>query len=159
MEGSTSLANESIPQAWVPSRLSCTRPCPAGEIMGRDSTRAYFAGTDRDRAAFEAGIKLGSILHQFIGVPLTRGNAGTLENAIEAALRVQPLVQDARVRIDRKRLRIRGPYRYGVLTEDLLNIEVTVRVRDSTALGVLRYVPELDYPLMYLKAISTPTKD
>jgi dihydroneopterin aldolase len=127
--------------------------------MARDPTRRYFVGTDRDRAAFEAGIKLGSILHQYIGVPLTRANAAALERAIEAATRVQPLVQKVRVRIDRKRLRLRGPYRYGILSEDLLRVEVTVRVGESTATGVLRYVPKLDYPLMYLKAIGRPTKD
>ena len=127
--------------------------------MARDPTSAYFVGTDRDRAAFEAGIKLGSILHQFIGVPLTQKNATSLERAIEAAARVQPLVEDVRVRIDRKRLRPRGPYRYGILTEDVLHVEVTVRVGESKATGVLRYVPKLDYPLMYLKAIGRPTKD
>src|SRR5437016_12752640 len=74
------------------------------EIMTRDPTGRYFAGTDRDRAAFEAGIKLGSILHQYVGVPLTRKNAASLERAIEAAARVQPLVEDVKVRIDRKRL-------------------------------------------------------
>jgi len=127
--------------------------------MARDPTRPYFAGTDRDRAAFEAGIKLGSLLHQFLGTPVTRKNAASLERAIEAAVRVQPLVQDVRVRIDRKRLRIRGPYRYGILTEDLLRVDVTVRVGASKAIAALRYVPELDYPLMYLKAIGRPTKD
>jgi hypothetical protein len=127
--------------------------------MARDPTSRYFVGTDRDRAAFEAGIKLGSLLHQFMGVPLTRKNAASLERAIEAATRVQPLVEDVTVRIDRKRLRTRGPYRYGILTEDLLDVEVTVRVGASKATGVLRYVPKLDYPLMYLKAIGRPTKD
>jgi dihydroneopterin aldolase len=126
--------------------------------MARDPTTPYFAGTDRDRAAFEAGIKLGSIAHQYVGTPLTAGNASTLERAIEAAARAQPLVERVRVRIDRKRLRVRGPYRYGVLTEDLLHVEVTVRVGTSKAIGVLRYVPKLDYPLMYLKAIGGPTK-
>ena len=123
------------------------------EIMARDPTVRYFAGTDRDRAAFEAGIKLGSILHQYVGVPLTRKNAASLERAIEAATRVQPLVEDVKVRIDRKRLRLRGPYRYGTLTEDLLRVDVTVRVGRSRAVGMLRYVPKLDYPLMYLKDI------
>ena len=127
--------------------------------MARDPTRPYFVGTDRDRAAFEAGIKLGSVLHQFVGTPLTRKNAASLERAIEAATRVQPLVEDVRVRIDRKRMRIRGPYRYGILTEDLLRVEVTVRVGAEKVIGVLRYVPKLDYPLMYLKAIGRPTKD
>src|SRR5205809_5900891 len=86
------------------------------ESMPRDPTRSYFAGTDRDRAAFEAGIKLGSILHQFLGVPLTARNAAAVERAIEEAARVQPLVADVRVQIDRRRPRATGPYRYGLLT-------------------------------------------
>jgi hypothetical protein len=122
--------------------------------MAPDPTTSYFAGTDRDRAAFEAGIKLGSIAHQYVGTPLTRKNAAALERAIEAATQVQPLVEHVRVRIETERMRIRGPYAYGVLTEDLLNVEVAVRVGNAKAVGMLRYVPDLDYPLMYLKEIE-----
>ena len=131
----------------------------AGTAMVDDPTGAHFAGTDRDRAAFEAGIKLGSIVHQYVGSPLTPATAPSLERAIEAATRVQPLVERVRVRIDKGRMRIRGPYKYGVLTEDLLDVEVSVRVGSARAIGALRYVPELDYPLMYLKAIGRATKD
>ena len=128
--------------------------------MTKDPTQAHFAGTDRDRAAFEAGIKLGSILHQFVGAPLTADTAGALERAIEAGTRVQPLVEAVRVRIDRGRLRTRGPYAYATVSEDLLDAEVTVRVGRARAVGVLRYVAELDYPLMYLKDITGgPAKD
>lgn len=127
--------------------------------MARDPTKAYFAGNDRDRAVFEAGIKLGSIFHQYVGTPLTRESARDLEKAIESAARVQPTVEDVRVRIDRKRLRARGPYKYASLTEEMLHAEVTVRVGGARATAVLRYVPELDYPLMYLKEIrGGPTK-
>lgn len=125
--------------------------------LSKDPTREYFAGTDRDRAAFEAGIKLGSILHQYVGTPLTEGTARDLERTIEAGTRVQPLVEDVRVRIDRKRLRARGPYGYASLSEDLLHAEVTVRVGRTRAVGVLRYISDLDYPLMYLKEIGGPT--
>jgi hypothetical protein len=121
--------------------------------MARDPTKAYFAGNDRDRAAFEAGIKLGGIYHQYMGAPLTRATAAGLERAIESAARVQPAVEDVRVRIDRKRLKGRGPYKYASLSEDMLQAEVTVRVGTARATAVLRYVPELDYPLMYLKEI------
>lgn len=127
--------------------------------MVRDPTKSYFAGNDRDRAVFEAGVKLGAIYHQYVGVALTRSTAAELERAIESATRVQPLVDDVRVRIDRKRLRGRGPYRYASLSEDMLQAEVTVRVGGARATAVLRYVPELDYPLMYLKDIrGAPTK-
>src|SRR2546425_7485694 len=124
----------------------------ARTAMAADPTRKYFAGTDRDRAAFEAGIKLGSIAHQYVGAPLTEASAPSLERAIEAATRVQPLVERGRVRIDRKRMQARGPYRYGVLTGGPFGVQVTVRVGTARAVGTLRYLPELDYPLMYLNA-------
>ncbi len=130
-----------------------------GLDMARDSTKSYFAGNDRDRAVFEAGIKLGAIYHQYVGVPLTRATAGDLERAIESATRVQPLVDDVRVRIDRKRLRARGPYRYASLSEEMLHAEVSIRVGTARVTAVLRYVPELDYPLMYLKDVrGAPSK-
>lgn len=124
--------------------------------MARDPTKDYFAGNERDRAAFEAGIKLGSIYHQFLGAPLTRETALALERAIEAGTRVQPLVEDVRVKIDRKRLHGHGPYKYASLGEDMLSAEVTIRVGRAQATGVLRFVPELDYPLMYLKSVQGP---
>lgn len=128
--------------------------------MAKDPTQAYFAGTERDRAAFEAGIKLGSILHQFVGAPLTTATAADLERAIEAGTRVQPLVEDVKVRIDRARIRARGPYAYATVDEGMLHAEVTIRVGLARAVGVMRYVPEIDYPLMYLKDISGgPAKD
>ena len=124
-----------------------------GLDVARDPTKAYFEGNDRDRAVFEAGIKLGGIYHQYVGVPLNRSTAADLERAIESATRVQPLVDDVRVRIDRKRLMGRGPYKYASLSEDMLHAEVTIRVGEARVTAVLRYVPELDYPLMYLKDI------
>src|SRR5207249_10208342 len=75
----------------------------AEESMPQDPTRSYFAGTDRDRAAFEAGIKLGSILHQFLGVPLTARNAAAVERAIEETAHLQRPGEDARGKIDRRR--------------------------------------------------------
>jgi hypothetical protein len=126
--------------------------------MADDPTQAYFAGTARDRAAFEAGIKLGAIVHQFVGTPVTPATAADLERAIESAARLQPGVVDVRVRIDRGRLAVRGPYAYGTLSEDLLHVEVSIRIGAATAVGVLRFVPELDYPLMYLKDVGGPAK-
>src|SRR2546422_8002456 len=106
----------------------------ARTAMAADPTRKYFAGTDRDRAAFEAGIKLGSIVHQYVGSPLTSATAPSLERAIEAATRGQPLVERVRGRVDRKRMQLRGPYRDRVLTEGLLGGEGAVR--GCTAGGV-----------------------
>src|SRR3989449_6318694 len=105
----------------------------ARTAMAADPTRKYFAGTDRDRAAFEAGVKLGSIVHQYVGTPLTPQTAPSLERAIEAATRGQPLVERVRVRIDKERMRTRGPYKYGVLTGGLLGVEGSVRAGTERA--------------------------
>jgi len=123
-----------------------------------DPTQAYFAGTDRDRAAFEAGIKLGAIVHQFVGAPVTEATAPDLERAIESATKLQPGVEAVRVRLDRGRIDPRGPYSYTYLQEDMLHVELTVRVGSARAVAALRYVEELDYPLMYLKEIGGPAK-
>src|SRR2546427_12273258 len=76
------------------SHLSWSRVSVSRESMARDPTSAYFVGTDRDRAAFEAGIKLGSIPPQDHGGPLTREKATSLERGIGGAAREQPLVRD-----------------------------------------------------------------
>src|SRR3989442_10206592 len=74
----------------------------AGTTMADDSTREYFAGTDRDRAAFEAGVKLGSIVHQDVRTPRTSATASSLERALQATTRVLPLDEHVRVPIDQK---------------------------------------------------------
>src|SRR5439155_14320840 len=125
-----------------------------GTVMADDPTRTYFAGSDRDRAVFEAGIKLGSIAHQYVGTPLTEATAPSLERAIEAATRVQPLVERVRVRINRERMQIRGPFKYGVLTEELLDVEGAVRVEAARADVVLRAVLELDYRTVDRKEVE-----
>lgn len=126
--------------------------------MVKDPAWTYFAGTDRDRAAFEAGIKLGAIAHQFVGTSVTEKSAADLEQAIEGATKLQPLVEEVRVKIDRSRLHPHGPYGYASLTEDMLRVAVTVRVGKVRATAEMQYIPELDYPLMYLKAIGDGAK-
>lgn len=144
-----------------PCRFPFTCGCLAvveAKLVPKDPAWTYFAGTDRDRAAFEAGIKLGAVAHQFVGAPVTEKNAGDLEKAIEAATRVQPLVSDVRVKIDRSRIHARGPYAYASLTEDMLRVTVTIRVGKIHATAEMQYIPELDYPLMYLKEVGESAK-
>ena len=48
-------------------------------------TEKYFNCTDRDRAAFEAGIKLGGLFHQYMGSPVNEGSALYMEEAMKRA--------------------------------------------------------------------------
>jgi hypothetical protein len=78
---------------------------------------SYFKCNDRERAAFEAGIKLAAVYHQFISTPVSAANVDSLERAIEEGVKVQPFVESVEVHIRRDRLRMkRNEYDYQSLT-------------------------------------------
>jgi len=121
----------------------------------RDPLARFFRCSDRERAVFEAGVKLGSVYHQYVGTPVDRRSARALERAIELGMRAQPAVVAARVRIDARALR-RGTTRmgYASLSGDMLDVTVTTRVGRATAVARLRYVPALRYPAMHVDRVS-----
>ncbi|MBU0685751.1 MAG: dihydroneopterin aldolase family protein [Thermoplasmatota archaeon] len=115
----------------------------------------FFSCTDSERAAFEAGIKMGTIYHQFVGVPLSVQNVGTLEKAIESGSRVQPFVENVRVRIDRTRLKDkRGQYDYVSLTGDMLDVTLVVKYKTARVRASMKLIEEMNYPLMFIEEIE-----
>jgi hypothetical protein len=66
-------------------------------------------GTDdvapREAACFEAGIKFGSLYHQFAGTPISPASADSLARAMEAAIENQPACERVRVDVRMDRLR------------------------------------------------------
>ena len=120
--------------------------------MATDPAAPWFRCTDRERAAFEAGIKLGAMFHQFTGLPVSTGNAEAVERAMEGCLKVQPWVEAAEVRIDRARLPGKAhEYDYTTLTGEMFSATVRVRYGEAVAHAGLEYVAELKYPLMHLR--------
>jgi hypothetical protein len=114
----------------------------------------YFKCNDRERAAFEAGIKLAAVYHQFIGTPVSASNAESLERAIEEGVKVQPFVESVKVKIRRERLKKkRNEYDYQSLTGDMLDVTVTIHIGAVRAVGEMRYIEEIRYPLMYISSI------
>lgn len=119
-----------------------------------DVADRYFNCTNSERAVFEAGIKLGTVYHQFVGAPISKDNVEVLEKSIAEGAKVQPFVKDAVVKIDRKRLREKSTdYDYLTLTGDMLNVALTVQYEDVTVICEMRHIAEMDYPLMYVKEI------
>ncbi len=105
--------------------------------------------TTAEVAAFEAGIKLGALYHQFIGTPVTPRSARGLERAMEAALGAMPFCRRARVSIGRAALR-RGLNRFGYteLKGSMLQVEVEVATPRGRARA--RVVNRNGYPWMEL---------
>ncbi len=124
-------------------------------MAGRDKMAAgRFSCTDRDRAAFEAGIKMGTIYHQFVGTPVNLDTVDSLEECIRSAISVQPYVVSVKVAIDHSRF-VRGGDRYSYisLTGDMIDAMVTVEVGGSRVMAEMRYDKEMEYPLMYISYI------
>ena len=111
--------------------------------------------TARETLLFEAGIKLGGIFHQYLGIPVTGATAGPLARAIEAAVRLQPYVRSVRVAIRPSRGPPlgRGRFRYRYLTPEMLRVTVGLAARGVRVEARLAHRADLRYPLMHVVAV------
>jgi hypothetical protein len=106
----------------------------------------------REKAAFEAGIKLGALFHQFIGAPVSPENVEILERAMESCIRLQPYVLEAKVNIDRERLRANlSALGYTSLSGEMLEARVRIDVGGEVATANLKWDEEKKYPTMMLE--------
>jgi len=120
-----------------------------------ETANSHFECTDAERAAFEAGIKMGTIYHQFVGVPVSSDSVETLERAMEAGCSVQPFVESVKVRIDRKKLKSkRGQFDYVSLTGEMLSVDLVVAYKGSRVETQMKYIEEMEYPLMFIKHVE-----
>ena len=101
--------------------------------------------TERDRAIFEAGIKLGALYHQWVGTPISKKSAGSIESAIEKAVILQPFVEQITVRLDRT-LMTQNIFGYSELSGLMFDVEIVTRVGFTYCRA--RLAPENGYPLM-----------
>jgi hypothetical protein len=113
--------------------------------------------SDRDRALFEAGIKLGALYHQFTGTPVSTETVEELKTAIERSVSLQPWVSSVEVKIDREKVRKcenENQFRYCELSGEMLDVKVVVRYRAVDVHARVKYEEEMDYPLMRVEKVS-----
>ncbi len=103
--------------------------------------------SDREQALFEAGIKLGALYHQWVGTPISRESAGSVETAIEKAVILQPYVEEITVRLDRD-LMTQNIFGYSELSGLMYEVEIITRV--GFAYCRARLCPSSGYPLMQI---------
>jgi len=115
----------------------------------------YFECTDSQRISFELGIKLGALFHQFVGTPVSSKNIDKLESAMESTTESQAFVKSAEVDIKpEKSSSDDGPFDYTTLTGDMIEAKVEVGYKDITAIGKMKYIEKMNYPLMYVESIE-----
>jgi len=111
--------------------------------------------TDAQTACFEAGIKFGSLYHQFAGTPVSTESADSLARAMEEAIENQPHCESVTVAVDTDRLGTHieeGPASYTELTGEFLDVELEISYEgcDVTA----RMELEDGYPMMKLTDVN-----
>lgn len=102
---------------------------------------------NRDQAVFEAGIKLGALYHQWVGTPVSRKSAASVESAIEQAVILQPFVEEITVRLDRN-LMTENMFGYSELTGLMFEVDIVTRVGFTYCRA--RLAPHNGYPLMQI---------
>jgi hypothetical protein len=111
--------------------------------------------TDAQTACFEAGIKFGSLYHQFAGTPVSPESAPSLAAAIEEAIENQPHCVDVVVDVDTDALAAdieEGTASYTELTGRFLDVELTIDYEGVRAVAVMELVD--GYPLMSLETVE-----
>jgi dihydroneopterin aldolase len=108
----------------------------------------------REALLFEAGIKLGGIFHQYLGIPVSRRTATALARSIEAAVALQPFVEQVRVRIEPRRGGATGQGRFGYryVTAEMIDARVTLVHGAARVVARLSYRRDLRYPLMRVES-------
>jgi len=100
---------------------------------------------DREQAIFEAGIKLGALYHQWVGTPISRQSAASVETAIEKAVILQPFVEEITVKLDRG-LMTENRFGYSELSGLMFDVEIVTRVGFSYCRACL--APDKGYSFM-----------
>ena len=101
--------------------------------------------SDHDQAIFEAGIKLGALYHQWVGTPVSRDSAASLEIAIQEAHIQQPFVESISVTLDTE---LMNPNMFGYSELSGLMFSVSLKTRVNKVTCTARLSPEDGYPMM-----------
>jgi hypothetical protein len=105
--------------------------------------------TKNEIAAFEAGIKLGALYHQFVGAPVSARTARSLEQAMEESISNQPYVKSVKVKIDREMLQ-ENVFGYGELEGRMIKAEIFIDYGGAKVRARLEFDAKSDYPMMRL---------
>lgn len=110
--------------------------------------------TDAEAACFEAGIKFGSLYHQFAGTPISPDSASSLATAMEESIQNQPHCTDVVVEIRTDALESAiadSSADYTELTGRFLEVEIVVEYEGCEV--VTRMEMDGGYPLMRLESV------
>jgi len=128
--------------------------------MPTTNTKIYFspALSERERACFETGIKLGALYHILSGIPIKNDEKviNSIERGIESAISCQPYVKSVKIHLNREK--ISGTktteFDYDEITSKLIGAELIVEYESVYVVAKVEWIDELEYPLMFIEKIN-----
>ncbi|MFX1470123.1 MAG: dihydroneopterin aldolase family protein [Promethearchaeota archaeon] len=127
--------------------------------MPRTNEKIYFSPnlSERERACFEAGIKLGALYHILCGIPVRSDESviNSLEKGIEAAISCQPYVKSVKILLDRNKI-LRNKtteFDYDEITGKMIQAEIIIEYESVFITAKVEWIEEMEYPLMFIEKI------
>ncbi len=113
--------------------------------------------TDRERACFETGIKLGALYHILCGMPVSSNEKiiQSIEEGIEAAISCQPYVKSIKINLDREKIigDKNSEFDYDEITGKIIRAELVLEYNSINIIAKIDWIEDLQYPLMFIEKI------
>ncbi|MBN1801910.1 MAG: dihydroneopterin aldolase [Candidatus Lokiarchaeota archaeon] len=113
--------------------------------------------SNRERACFEAGIKLGALYHILCGIPISSDVTviSSIERGIEAAISCQPYVKRVKISLNLEKIKGRkeNEFDYDEVSGKIINAHLILQYENVILEAKIDWIEDMDYPLMYIEKI------
>lgn len=128
--------------------------------MSKNNEKIFFSPdiTDRERASFEAGIKLGALYHILCGIPISSDEdvIKSVENGIESAISCQPYVKSVKLNLNREKIigDKSTKFDYDEISGRIIRAELVIKYKTTKIVAKIDWIEDIQYPLMYIEKIE-----
>ena len=128
--------------------------------MSKNNEKIFFSPeiNDRERASFEAGIKLGALYHILCGIPISSNEdvIKSVENGIEAAISCQPYVKSVKLNLNREKIigDKSNAFNYDEISGRIIQAELVIEYKTTKVLAKIDWIEDMQFPLMYIEKIE-----
>ncbi|MFX0030393.1 MAG: dihydroneopterin aldolase family protein [Candidatus Hermodarchaeota archaeon] len=128
--------------------------------MPETNEKIYFSRnlTERERACFETGIKLGALYHILCGIPIQKNEKiiKSIEEGIESAISCQPYVKSVKISLNRDKIlgNKKSVFDYDEITGKIIQAEVNIEYESIFIVAKVKWIEDMEYPLMFIEKIQ-----
>ena len=114
--------------------------------------------SNRERATFEIGIKLGALYHLLSGVPVSSDKKiiESIEKGFEASISCQPYVKSVKLNIIKNKIEGNKSTEldYDEISGEKIKAVVTIEYKSIKVVAKIEWIEKLQYPLMFIEKIE-----